>query len=752
MMTRNKLHLRIQQLGLPGFLVGVLLSGFTALATTPVAFAQAIVAEPALEEVIVTARKRDETVQDVPATISVLDSDLIDSLNITRVQDFEYQVPGLVFGNRGFDGALIGIRGVSSFRGFTGDQAAVAVHMDGIYLPQSGQALGRMFDIERVEILKGPQGSLYGRNAVSGVINLISRAPGDEFGGYTKIGYGSRNTFTGEAALNVPIAEGQALRFSIAGADGDGYVHNVLDNRTFGNNDYIAGRLSYAGNWDNVTVSGIVQQNHDTSTTARQPARLNDPSSSTEGIYFDQTAINTEESYDRNDTLVGLQIDVDFDDIVFRSVTGYSKYKLDQVSDAEMDLNPTPVNPFLGYQESTAWSQEFNLFSSDGKVWDWRTGAYFMSEKVIETRFNDNTTSEYANFFSDYDDFYLKQTGDSWALFGTLDFHLSDAWDLSVGGRYNDETKKQLQQEVWGIVYTPVPPIPNCDATGGGALNCYSEDEKKFNWSAWSGDFSLTWDVSDSTNLYTRWATGFRSGAIGGVIGLENGLDQLFYGPGTLELTKLDPEKLNSIEFGSKSLLLDDRLSFNFAGFYNVYKDQLTFIFDPQTFRFIEDNVGKSEYYGAEVSGNWLLSEAWSVDFGALWMHSEITDLGELATGAVEGNKPIYSPTFSSALGINYFTPIGTGALSLRAEYNYKSSLYFDLANKIGEDAVGLLNLSARYDFKDDTWYLYAFVRNLTDERYLSNSTRTDLAAGPGPGNANPADPRTYEFGVGFNF
>jgi iron complex outermembrane recepter protein len=212
-------------------------------------------ADSSPNEIIVTATRREARVQDIAATVEVLGGDDLRASGIANAAQIEFAVPGLQFGNAGFDGALLGLRGVSSQRGFTGDEAAVAVHIDGVFQPQSAQALARLFDVERVEVLKGPQGTLYGRNANAGVINVVTKAPDDELGGYAQLSYGSFKTIRGEGAINLPLAENQGLRIAVAGADGDGYIKNILDDRTFANNKFLAGRLRYHGEFNSATVN-----------------------------------------------------------------------------------------------------------------------------------------------------------------------------------------------------------------------------------------------------------------------------------------------------------------------------------------------------------------------------------------------------------------------------------------------------------------------------------------------------------------
>jgi iron complex outermembrane recepter protein len=727
-------------------------------------------ADDSLFEVVVTARKREENLQEVPIAIDVVGAERLAEGAIRRLTDLEYSVPGLSLGAQGtsFDGNRIGIRGVSSIRGFTGDQATVAVHLDGVYLPQSGQAVGRMFDMARVEVLKGPQGSLYGRNAVSGVINLVSQGPTDEFGGSVQFSGGSRSLVAVEGVLNAPLNDDHGLRFAISGTQRDGYVTNIRNGDTVDDEDFVGGRLRYRGRFsERVTADATLQFSRDKTGEASQPGRLNQASTPlvtpmgaviplpvlTQGIGFYQTSIDRPNDYDRQDLNFSLQIDADFGRTTLRSITGYSDFSADQRTDTTRATTALPNGLFVGTQASKGLSQEFNWFSTGANRLDWRVGLYFMDEQVDETRFQDDTGNDVflQTVFCPcgYDDFVLRQDGTSWAVFGAVDFHITDTFTISLGARYNDETKEQSQNEVWGVA-TPMGTIPLCSQVVGADF-CRSADSREFSWTAPSGDLSLNWQVTDDSLLYLRAARGFRSGAVGGVIGLDNGIDQFFFGPGTFTLSKLKEETLDSVELGFKNTLLGGRLILNGAIFQQIYKDQLVFTSDPITFRLVEGNLGESEYTGAEMSVLWAFNDMWNVDLAAAYVDSDLKDVGTIAVGAQPGNTPINSPAFSGAIGLNMSIPLASGRISGRLEASRRGKTYFSLNNQNFEDPVSLINASLRYEAGDRGWYGFAAARNLGDEEYVTFINAPPVG-GPGPGVARPGEPRTWELGVGYRF
>jgi iron complex outermembrane recepter protein len=707
-------------------------------------------------DIIVTARRRAERVQDVPATIDVLGGDQLARTGITDASQIEYSIPGLQFGNAGFDGSLIGLRGVSSQRGFTGDEAAVAVHVDGVFLPQSGQALARLFDVERIEVLKGPQGTLYGRNANAGVINIINRVPTGEAGGYAQISYGSFNTVRGEGAVNLRLAENQALRLSAAGSTGKGYIRNVLDGRTLADNDFYAGRLRYRGTFDATTVDLTVQYVHDTSQNdaAVTPARRAAIIRTDRAVGFYDTLINVPTSQSRDDLVGALQIDVDLGTVGIKSITGATYFKNNLLADSSLADEVVPTGFGAGRQSGHSFSEELTLYGRDTSVFDWRAGLYYTYSRVKE--FRRNVTAGAPNPNNDfYDDFLLNQSGNAYAAFADIGWQVTDTLKLTVGGRYNREDKRQDQAETFGIVQ-PIGAARNCAVVTPGTFEtCFSSDEQRKAWSGVTARAGIDWKVTRNNLLYASYGRGFRSGAIGGIIGLDNFFDRAFGGAGRLPLTPLNPEKVNAFEIGSKNSFADGRFVINVAAFYTEFKDQLFTATDPaQNFRVIEGNLGLSRIKGVDILASAELFTGFRLSANAEFLEAKIRELSALVSPDIAvGNRLPRAPKFSSAIAADWRIGVGGGMLDLRAEYNHKSFHFLNLQNTLSQPDVDLFNLSARYEASaNQGLYVFGNLRNLTGEKYLIAG---GIPVGAGPrfaGTSRPGEPLTFEVGGGFKF
>jgi|GEM_PF-4703805 len=727
-----------------------------------------------MDEIIVSALKKEQSLQDAPATIDTFGGDFLKESGITNTQDLEFSVPGLQFGNQGFNGSRIGLRGISSDRSFTGDDAAVAVHINGVFLPYSGLALARLFDIERVEVLKGPQGTLYGRNATAGTINIISASPElDELKGYAEVSYGNYNTVRGNGALNVPVAENHALRFTFSAANGDGYIENTLDSRTFGDENYFAAGASYygeMGDWT-VKISGQYANDKSTQLAAVVPDTGN-PDRAFFGLAtktdFFQTVIDADvDELSENFYITGL-IEGQVGEVGIRLLSGYADYKVDFATDsfdgrfnpAEVGLPPLdsegmPFGQFYATQDGHSFSQEINLFGEIGKF-EYQVGAFYMTQEVVETRLASDAEIPVAlpQFSGLDDDFLLFQEGDAYGLFGDFTFHVSDDLRFGAGIRWNKETKDQRQIQTFqqgGVTLFFVPGLPLVEPQS-------TDQQLEFTWEDPSWRASVEWDINDDSMVYFKYDRGFRSGAIGGLPGLDDFFDVAFGGPGGFGLAPLDPETVDAFELGSKNVFLDGRLVVNVAAFFNNFKDQLIFAQDPVTFRVLESNIGRTEIYGMDAYITYDITDKLNFSFNGEWLNTTVKELdptislNNLAVGSTLPRAPEIS--FSTALV--YRTPTqdlglsDIGELSLRLEYSFKDEHFLNLNLTELQESVGLVNASIRLD-ANDSWYIFLNVRNLTNEEYF-------LQGGPNMNRPNArfqgrvGQPRRVFGGIGFSF
>jgi iron complex outermembrane receptor protein len=287
-------------------------------------------AEPAIEsEVVVTARKIAEDPQDVPMSVQVLSGEYLDESRTTRLHELQFAIPGLVVNTIGMFGVGMSMRGISdqSIAGLS-----VAPHMNGVYLGDANAAIARLFDIERIEVLKGPQGTLYGRNATGGSINVITRAPQNSPDSEIEVAFGSFETTRAQGYLNLPLSN-SAMRFAFIASEGDGYIRNSVDNRRFGEDDYWGLRGSYRIDvGDALHVDVMAQHIRDDGASGDlwtpSPVNLVDPHD------IRLTTVTLENPYlisEIDNLNVNLEYELGF--ATLRSITGYVRSEVRNVDD-----------------------------------------------------------------------------------------------------------------------------------------------------------------------------------------------------------------------------------------------------------------------------------------------------------------------------------------------------------------------------------------------------------------------------------
>lgn len=329
----------------------------------------------ALEEIVVTARKVEERAQDIPMSVQVLSADFLDEADLSRLYELQFNIPGLVVTNSGLFGAGFALRGVADQGGTS---LSIATHLDGVYLGRSNLALVRMFDLERMEVLKGPQGTLYGRNATGGSINFITRAPQDEFAAEIESAYGSYDTVRAQGHVNVPF-EQSALRLAFIGSEGDGYIRNSIDDRKFAESDFWGLRTSLRVNTtDKLLLEIMAQHVRDDGASGELwlPAAqfLVDP----DDIRLTTVTLENPFLVTESDN-ASLNVEYDLGFALMHSITGYAENEV-------RDFDDCAGKPeFAGCVRSSdpvkyeQWSQEIRLASQRNARFDWLLGAYYFN-------------------------------------------------------------------------------------------------------------------------------------------------------------------------------------------------------------------------------------------------------------------------------------------------------------------------------------------------------------------------------------
>ena len=663
----------------------------------------------ALDEVIVTARKTEERVQDVPMSIQVLSAEFLDNTDPTHFFELQNSVPGLVVNNVGLYGAGFSLRAVADQGG---SSLSVATHLNGVYLGTSNLSTTRLFDLERVEVLKGPQGTLYGRNATGGSINLITRPPEPDFSADVEAAYGSFATARVQGHVNLPFGR-SALRIAGIASEGDGFIRNSADDRRFAEKDFRGARASYRIDvTDRLRIDAMAQHVVDDGAVGElwlpNLEFLPDPND----IYL--TTVTLPDPHLTNESdIVTVNVGYELGRATLTAVSGYADNTIRDLDDcAGLPFLAGCIRGTTSPARTRQFSQEIRLASAGGERVDWLAGVYYYDDDAHRS-FYQYTPVIYPEPTIDRRSSTAETTV---AAFGQATWRLAGQWSTTFGLRLNREDHR-LSTSGTGRDDSPTP---------------VSDEEIETNRS-WRVD--LQYAASDDVLLYAGVSTGFKSGGItiqaGGV------------------LDAFAPEELIAYETGIKSLWLGERFRLNAAAFYYDFRDlQVSTATVTDTGPIFEtDNAARAKIAGIDADAAFNVTGNLAVAGGAVWLpRREFVEYRNDLTGDVlSGNDLARAPEWSLSAALDYGYPLPRGArLSARLEYNYRSGYFYTVDNNpnFAQDAFGLVNLFLRFVPASDTWYLFASGRNLTDEAYFN---QVFIQASPG-------FPRAVEAGFGYRF
>ncbi|MCA0243035.1 MAG: TonB-dependent receptor [Proteobacteria bacterium] len=697
----------------------------TALAepATPAADAQAT----ELNRVVVTARKREERGQDVPQSLNVFSGTGLEAAGVSSLEQLQFKTPGVAAVSG--PGNQVSIRGVSNNASQRGGGPSTAVHIDGVYLPRPEMALGETFDLNRIEVLKGPEGTLYGRNATAGVVNYLTRDPAGETGFDGFVGVGSFGLRRAQAGVNIAAGESAGFRISAAGARDDGYTENLhpsggrIDGRDFKAvrlkgafqlGTAVTARVTVQHVEDRGTLGYGVQENPeaDNFVNSLQPPQR-------ESVRRIQ--VDTPPDVHRRGTLVSAQIAADLGNgIELKSITGYVRYDSRFFYDA--DGTGGFIETTRGDDHSKFWSQEFQLSGGAAKGLSWTSGVYLSRETTRGFSLVEDSNAYPADLtpFT----FYTAQfeaRGRTSAVFGELTYALSPRWTAVAGARYTRETLSGASQGS-DIDFATFDQVPFSGAE--------STTSSRF-----TPKVLLQYKPSTEHMLYGSVTGGFKSGGIN------------FNPP----VRSYRPEKIVALELGSKSSFAGGMVELDVAGFHYDYRDlQLRTVVGNQA---PISNVSKASVKGLELAVVARPSKDLTLDFNAAWVDSALKDYVSPATGTDLSGMPLpLSPRFSGTAGAQYRFGLGDGrSLTARAEISRQGSVIFPALQDTTIErraAVTLVNANLRYSFADQRTYVSLIGRNLTNKTYLSNRTYSAGFADI----ETYAAPRTVELRVGTRF
>ena len=704
-----------------------------------------------LDEIIVTARKRAENTQDVPIAISALNEKVLQESGFDGVEDLANMVPSLQFGTFG-PTTFLNIRGIGSENTTGGSDPGVALHVDGVYVGRPVGALFSSFDTERVEVLRGPQGTLYGRNATGGSVNLISRKPTDEFEGEVDLTIGNYGRVRTRAAVNLPVSDTVQGRIVGFTENRDGFTENSVASGTDANdadNYGVRGHLNFDMN-ENASL--LLSASYVSSGGAGSQAEQRDQF--TTGVLFGpgppplrvipftndlepfQEGKDAPESQDNEFLLLSATLDWDFGNVAVKSITGYVESSY--ISTQDNDQSPAALQILDVEEDSKQFTQEIQLLSNTGSDFDWILGLFYFNEDVERfstlygPRFDAVRGFLTANVPGFNEEYAFRIGGDveatSYAVFGQGTYNFTDALSATVGLRYTEDEKTGNNRNIFFA-----PQVVDAVALKSDAI---------------TGKASLDWKVNDSSLLYASYARGYKSGGVSQTTVAAGGRNPIF-----------NPEFVDTYELGLKSRFADNRIQLNLAGYLSDYSDlqfQVFGDFGPEA-----GNAGAATIKGFEAELQAALSDTWKLDGSFAYTDATYDELitGPGAGNDFSGNRLPRTPEIGFNVGVTGDWNLSNGSnIRVRAEHAFTDEVFYEFRNGPESLASSYDNTNLRmfWTGKNDRLFAEAYVTNVFDTVQEGNilvGFSLGVAAGEtGQEFITYNPPRQYGATIGYKF
>lgn len=695
-----------------------------------------------LEEVLVTAQFREESMQDVPIAISAVSGEGLTNAAVRSMDELSIVVPGITI-KRQTGASLVFLRGVGTGGGQAAQEGAVATFIDGVYQPSPSSTTMSLSNLARVEVLKGPQGTLYGRNATGGAINVVTLAPSTETNVRGQVGYGNKDTVEANFYGTTGIGGNSAIDLAAYYRDqGDGFGENLLTGSDINMGEDLTLRsklllslterteLTLAADYNSYDGSeGIPQR-------VTPGAVLVDGVEKFPGDFYDAT-LNVDPDIEFDGWGVSATLVHQFNDsLELTSITAYRELDVDTVTDP--DGSQAQFQDAYLYETNTQFTQEIRL-AGDAERFNWLVGLYYLEGE------------------SGYDPFYVEGIGvgiatggadiinidgslqdtTSMAAFGQLTYAITDSTNVTGGVRYTKD-----KREYGAHFFVGLSGLPQLGLIEAAPANAF-DDSETYSEPTWR--LAVDHLFSDNIRGYMSYNRGFKSG---------------IYNVTAPGQTPVDPELLDAYEIGIKSELADGRIRLNGAAFYYEYDNiQLTALVGAEQQLL---NAAEAEISGLEVDFNAAVTESLTMTGGLSYTDGEYVDFpnaptwtqnpfppggNSVSTGDGEGNTTVFTPEYTANLALDYVVAVGASEIAANISYVWTDSFYFTADNSSEQDAYGLVNAQLTWFSPDRKYNVRLWGRNVADEEYYMSGYQSQTGA-----TVVAASGRTYGISVGFDY
>jgi len=706
-----------------------------------------------LEEIVVTAQYREQSIQDVPISITAIGSEELEAANIFDAGSLAFNVPGFTYGEFAPGQALLSLRGVNSADDGAGLDNSVALFLDGVYIGRGAGINFDLFDLERIEVLKGPQGTLFGRNAIGGAISVVTSKPTKEFNGKVSATLGNEGILRYQGLVSGPLSENVSGKLVVNHREHDGFVDNVLLGVEVQDEDQttIRGQLLWeTGNTDWLLSADYFEDER--ADAGRTPIA---------GPFFEagiapslgateprQNATPVEGFSDRETGGVSLQGDIEFGGGILTTITAVRSVETDwELPSIGAPIAPDLANGVFGIdviddivEEIDTFSQEFRWTSKPSGSFSYVAGAYFLIEdtnRAEQFRLDLTTAATGQNTIGNEFTRTENETT-SFALYGQGAWELNEQVTLNFGGRFSRDERDYQASAIncdfddAAVVAAGFANANDCVFGGNrvaGSLNIINETfiaPAEVDFDDFSPTVSLQYQPSDSASFYATISTGYKSGGFAGSQGVESAATDV-----------VNPEDVTNFEVGFKGNFLSNTLRFNFSAFTSDYEDLQVVRFGPvpnsDFGSFQTTNVGSADLAGIELDFTWQATERFRLAGNYGYLDTEANDLVlETAGGSADfSGLPLrQAPENSYGLTATYSLPTNSGLFDFRAQFSHVDEQHFDfptLTETIA-DEVDLLDLRIDWHSANEKYQLTLWAQNVTDEDYITHAFRI----GPG--------------------
>lgn len=661
-----------------------------------------------LDEIVVTVQKRAQTLQSTPVAATAVGATELQEKGVTSLLDVPAIAPSLnVTTPYGNNGPEITLRGVGAATFNKNTETTVATYLDEFVLNLSTSKLGQLFDLERVEVLRGPQGTLYGKNSTGGAINFITKRPDETFGGEGSLTVARFGTYEVTAAVQGPLAEGLSARLSLRRNYSDGYAFNTLTRQRLNDADDWAGRLGLRYQGDRVDAYlKLFFDRSDTNGIAYYPQGVNtNGSPRPEGANritgyipprdIDVVAAQPTPSHIRNHGAT-LNVDIELGELTLTSVSGYLHSNADTRFDA--DESPFDVVSTNHLSDGDQFTQEFRLTSPDEGALTWIAGASLFHQEqdgaLIATFLGLGRPTPLIQTF--------REETTSIAGFVDGSYRWSDQLELFAGVRITNDRKKIRQVGSGNFV----PTVPaTFDRTGSAE------------WTKPSYRVGVNYKPAPGTLLYASYNRGYRSGAY----------DTGFITNAAQIAQAVNPEYVDNFEVGYKVSAFDNRLRLATAAFYTEYKDQQLSVTPPGGICCSLVNAGKARVYGVEAEGVLRFTENFDLNFSGTLLDTKYLEFkpdGPNGARDFSGRALGRAPKYQLRLAPEVRYPVASGEVFIAPEVQFtgrqRVQTTVDAYGQDIQDAYTVVNGQVGYRDGAGRFSAFVFIKNATDERYMT--------------------------------